>query len=72
MLNDFLGTKMLTTIQHLVPLQEWRLFVQFWVSPYNEKMHFAQFDVLTAFLYGGLEETIYLEQPKECDMELKE
>lgn len=33
----------------------------------NEQMHLAQFDVSTAFLYGELEETIYMKQPEGYD-----
>jgi len=30
----------------------------------NENMHLMQFNVLTAFLYGDLDETIYMYQPE--------
>lgn len=33
----------------------------------NEKMHLAQFDVSTAFLYGELEKIIYIKQPEGYD-----
>lgn len=30
----------------------------------SKKMHLTQFDVSSAFLYGELNETIYMQQPK--------
>ena len=33
----------------------------------SDKMHLSQFDISTAFLYGDLEEVIYMQQPEGYD-----
>ena len=34
----------------------------------KNNLHFEQFDIKTAFLYGSLKEDIYMKQPKGYDM----
>ena len=65
MSRDLTNVKVLNIIKHLVRWQSWERYVLSIAA--NEKMHLAQFDVSTAFLYGELEEIIYIKQPEGYD-----